>query len=537
MAAPTNTTSATAVVMGSLPYTATQTVDDAGTTYSVYYTHTFAATGVYSINGFGDVSVYKPTTTVSSNLAGTSYKNITNYHQMPIYFNVVAGQQLWFRFISNAGNPSPAELHVTLTVVFADTTAPHGSLFINDASSASFPAALLDSETGEPLSYVIDFPGGESMVQLEDGTLLVQDIDTVSFKVYTGEYVFVATLPGIYNNIHLSSNRTTFFYTGNSSTNVITRWSALGTATGDTWNVASAPVALGIARDDSIAYFAAGTSGAAVKRWDLVNNVPLSDLVAGPGGYTTREMFVLGDGTVVVLRKQDATTVFSLIRYSAAGATLTTYTSLLADSDSTDAHLAFANDDPDSFWLWFKIANGFSRFVNIDTVAGTAISPSPFEQIHYTSGSYDGDDADVPDSYFGHSESCTFVITRLGSTPPTPVFTTNELIMRRVRRAPHISNEQKWVFYQQLQIDLEAGVGLVSGQGSDPQVMLRWSDDGGHTWSDEVWASAGALGQFKHRAMWRRLGKSRDRIFEVILSDPVHWNILSAFLQVDQGLS
>jgi hypothetical protein len=94
-----------------------------------------------------------------------------------------------------------------------------------------------------------------------------------------------------------------------------------------------------------------------------------------------------------------------------------------------------------------------------------------------------------------------------------------------------------WTFYSQFQLDLETGIGLVSGQGSDPQVMLRWSDDGGHTWTNESWVSAGRLGQYTRRAVWRRLGRSRDRIFEVVVSDPVAWNLLAAYLQLEPGTS
>lgn len=93
------------------------------------------------------------------------------------------------------------------------------------------------------------------------------------------------------------------------------------------------------------------------------------------------------------------------------------------------------------------------------------------------------------------------------------------------------------MFHQRLQIDLETGVGLVDGQGEDPQIMLRWSDDGGHTWSNEHWRSAGRLGQYRRRAVWWQLGRSRDRIYEMVVSDPVAWHIVDAYLDVTPGNS
>ena len=66
--------------------------------------------------------------------------------------------------------------------------------------------------------------------------------------------------------------------------------------------------------------------------------------------------------------------------------------------------------------------------------------------------------------------------------------------------------------------------------GYDPQVMLRWSDDGGHTWSSEHWTSMGKIGEYGYRTFWRRLGSSRDRVYEVSGTDPVKIAIMGAEL-------
>jgi hypothetical protein len=67
-----------------------------------------------------------------------------------------------------------------------------------------------------------------------------------------------------------------------------------------------------------------------------------------------------------------------------------------------------------------------------------------------------------------------------------------------------------------------------------PRVMLRWSDDGGHNWSNEHWTSVGQIGQYGKRAFWRRLGmtlKIRDRVYEVSGTDPVKIAIMGAELR------
>ena len=112
----------------------------------------------------------------------------------------------------------------------------------------------------------------------------------------------------------------------------------------------------------------------------------------------------------------------------------------------------------------------------------------------------------------------------------------------RLRTCPHISNELKYLFYHSFQLDMEVGIGLDGGvQGSSPTVMLDFSDDGGHTWSSEAWTladnTAGAIGNYKTRVKWRRLGKSRDRIFRVKMTDPVKTVWIDAQIDISAGES
>ena len=138
--------------------------------------------------------------------------------------------------------------------------------------------------------------------------------------------------------------------------------------------------------------------------------------------------------------------------------------------------------------------------------------------------------------------------------------------LRSWRALPTGQNNLKRTAQHSLQLDLETGVGLngllqtdidylvtednqylitedgeyivsdlIFTRGSDPQVMLRWSDDGGHTWSNEHWVSIGKIGEFYRRAIWRRLGmtmKIRDRVYEVSGTDPVKIAIVGAELLV-----
>jgi len=105
--------------------------------------------------------------------------------------------------------------------------------------------------------------------------------------------------------------------------------------------------------------------------------------------------------------------------------------------------------------------------------------------------------------------------------------------LRSWRALPTGQNNLKRTANHSLQLECETGVGTATGQGADPQAMLRWSDDGGHTWSNEHWASMGKIGATGTRVMWRRLGmtlKLRDRVYELSGSDPVRVYLTGAEL-------
>jgi hypothetical protein len=95
--------------------------------------------------------------------------------------------------------------------------------------------------------------------------------------------------------------------------------------------------------------------------------------------------------------------------------------------------------------------------------------------------------------------------------------------------SPPIHADRKRLFISRLEIDIEAGVGIATGQGSDPQWMMRNSRDGGRTYTTrQIWRSAGAVGNYRTRLRWLRLGQARERVFELTTSDPVKRTIISA---------
>lgn len=104
----------------------------------------------------------------------------------------------------------------------------------------------------------------------------------------------------------------------------------------------------------------------------------------------------------------------------------------------------------------------------------------------------------------------------------------------RIRTAPHVTAGLKKLRHNSLQIDMEVGVGLDGNEfGSDPKAILDWSDDGGHTWSNEHWMDVGKIGQFRRRVIKRRLGMSRDRVYRLRITDKVKVVLIGAEIDIE----
>jgi hypothetical protein len=55
------------------------------------------------------------------------------------------------------------------------------------------------------------------------------------------------------------------------------------------------------------------------------------------------------------------------------------------------------------------------------------------------------------------------------------------------------------------------------------------SKDGGRTYTTlQKWRSAGAIGAYRTRLRWLRLGQARERVFELTTTDPVKRTIIAA---------
>lgn len=114
-------------------------------------------------------------------------------------------------------------------------------------------------------------------------------------------------------------------------------------------------------------------------------------------------------------------------------------------------------------------------------------------------------------------------------------FTDDGATLPCIRRAPHLTNDLRRQYFTDLQVQFQPGVGLQANQGSDPECILRWSNDGGFTFGNDHVLKIGKVGQYLRRAIKRRLGYARDRVFEIECTDPVYRVIVSAELNTLPG--
>lgn len=111
------------------------------------------------------------------------------------------------------------------------------------------------------------------------------------------------------------------------------------------------------------------------------------------------------------------------------------------------------------------------------------------------------------------------------------VYTDNGEIIKRQRVYTHLLDELQRVRYNELQIGFEVGVGLSSGNGSEPLVSLRVSKDGARTWTDYFVTSIGAIGKYSKEVVFRRLGIQQRCTFELTIAEPVKIAITGSYLR------
>lgn len=101
-------------------------------------------------------------------------------------------------------------------------------------------------------------------------------------------------------------------------------------------------------------------------------------------------------------------------------------------------------------------------------------------------------------------------------------YTDNGSLRKYLRSWPAAEPSFEPQRYNWLELLAETGIGVPPG--TNPLLVLRYSDDGGYNWSAEIFGESGATGQIANRISWKRLGQTRrginsQRIFELSTTD------------------
>lgn len=99
----------------------------------------------------------------------------------------------------------------------------------------------------------------------------------------------------------------------------------------------------------------------------------------------------------------------------------------------------------------------------------------------------------------------------------------------------------KWtqsnMFFNEVIIDVETGVGDNLPPVDDPKIALSWSDDSGHTFSNWRYAPMGKIGRYGTVARFDMLGSARNRVWRIRATDPVKTVIMGIVINADTGIS
>ena len=588
---PTNNLWTGAIDLGTAPATATQRVDVGGMVMTVWYKWTAPITGMASVWAYGEVNVYKPnmapylSPNVVDNYMGIgTYVNSNGGLTPPIQMPTRAGETYLFGVstpFQNMTIAAPANLTIKVSMFAAYTIVPRESIAINDDNTpqtrgdGTYDTAplVLHSTTADytPMRFVPSFTPGETGDCLNDGTSLVGNDDTndpLALFRYDSQFLplgstAIASLASVLEDIRANRALGKFFVlyydNGHPSLPHIARVSATGTIewTSSALAVSSAVLCIATSPDGTIGYFCDLKTPAAVRRWDLVNDVALSDFVVEPNGGFGSDMLVLSDGSVIVYIASGSVLLQQIRRYSAAGVLLRTWSTTdlgVTSFSGSDSRMSQSIDD---MTFWYRNAGTEGVFIKIDAVSGAVLKRIKTAVFEWGKSSAIYMTPADPPVMFGHSGSCTFWIvptpvgpggggapapgTGVGpGAPPTGPLGGVLRNIRRLRQGPHINDAGRQLFGSIFRVDLQNALGAQINPLDTPPVPapLAWhsqTEDGGLHWTPYESAPAGGTVDEDIDVEWRRLGVAADRCDRIVVEDPIPWRITNAYIDILPG--
>ena len=331
----------------------------------------------------------------------------------PAYFLVTPNTRLYFKVSQSHSGVTPDQ-NLTFTITRAPTNSvPAGSIVVPDVSPG-FPGAIISPTTGAILRYVV-MPGGESGTINADGIWSVEDSANNQVRFYDSSLSEMGSIA-----IDMNGNGQIVYDSGGNfwigyptgsnaflkrttNTGALLHTYTLGTGVGTIR--AGTPNQAG-----TIYYWAVGSAvNGPVKRYDLVNEIALSDLVAGISDAAIgRDIVVLSDDTILV-HYRPTTGVNYVKRYNSSGATLNTYNFSVPATNNIE-RISINPNDSSVFFVWEQTTSPLSlhTFSKIRVSDGAVLSSVTAPRF------VDGMSQDTPSddmSQFGASFSCPMIVT------------------------------------------------------------------------------------------------------------------------------
>ena len=427
---PANTTAATAIVIPALPYSTTQRVDAGGTTYSVWYSLVVPdCVTLLGIVAYG-TPPYTPRVEVYVGPASAPVVGNDSGDNTAIEVPVVPGTEYFLRFVTNTGNPTPALLSLSVTAG-PHGTAPAGLLVIAD-DTPGYPAIVIDATTGTVLRSVYPFPAGEEGDSLPGGTVLMADpYDTDTFRLYGPTFALIASIPFL--GIDYARVRATpaagLYYIADGGSGAtpptVGTVTPTGTLGATTWTLPAGGEMGALAGNNTgtILYYTHPYTDATLRRWDLVNDVGLSPLVAAITDHVVPDILMLADGSIVVgYYNHLGSHNYTVKRYNASGTVLNTYE--FGSNFSMVPRLGYSLT-AGAFWVYSQPStgtyDGYARLFEVRASDGVILTTLTVPQ--YGGGAYALPITGATPVPFGVSPSCPIFplwspLPACGEAPP-----------------------------------------------------------------------------------------------------------------------
>lgn len=423
---PVNVSFALATDLGALAADVTQTdINDAGVNSTVFYKFTAPlnskVVGAWAFSGnigAGYRPTIRPYDNAFNQILGIGAQN------KPIQFPVTEGLVYYLEVTKNTDTVGPEDVRIRVEVA-PNNPVKQNDIAVND-DTGGFPLAILAGDADNLVRrFIKSVVAGEAgdILHVGDRALLSDEFIGLNYVLYDWNFAEILRIPtAVEGNLRVRANQTLgkFFIGehGNVSGPVKAKWRSVTLA-----GVASAAVELpdwGLAalcsnNDETILYYNRIVSDP-IKRWNITTGVALSDLAVGMANYVVMDILVLKDDSIVVGYYRSSTRDIQILRYDAAGATLNTY-AIGVQGGSTLPRLAYALDDPNSFWLWMHTST-LSEFNNIKASDGSILELRTHTE--YENGALVAGETVTPTSRFGNSFSCPFMIMPTAS--PAGIF-------------------------------------------------------------------------------------------------------------------